>query len=72
MKKWIRETPSVNALGRMLVTEINEDLICRYLIKYEDGQTDELEKRDLSWAYVSIEEFLDVHNGFKEVENSGL
>ncbi len=72
MKKWIRETPSVKALGRMLLTEIDESLVCRYMIKYEDGEIVEIEKRDLSWAYKGIDEFLDIHSGFKEFRDNEL
>lgn len=69
--KWVRASP-LHGADRHMLTEIDDSLHCKYSIKYEDGEIQELAERDLSGLYESITEFLNIHAGFKEVIKNEL
>lgn len=72
--KWERITKVYcdGAYTTVLLTEIDEKLQCKYIVKTEDGETQEIADRDLSAMYKNIEEFLRIHSGFEEVNKNGL
>ena len=72
--KWERRTKVCwgGAYTTVLLTEIDEELKCKYIVKTEDGETQEVADRDLSAMYKNIEEFLRIHSGFEEVNENEL
>lgn len=72
--KWERRTKVYcgGAYTTVLLTEIDEELQCKYIVKTEDGETQEVADRDLSAIYKNIEEFLRIHSGFEEVNENEL
>lgn len=72
--KWERRTKVYcgGAYTTVLLTEIDEDLQCEYIVKTEDGETQKIADRDLSAMYKNIEEFLRIHGGFEEVNENEL
>ena len=72
--KWKRRTKVYcgGAYTTVLLTEIDEKLQCKYIVKTEDGETQEVADRDLSAMYKDIEEFLRIHSGFEEVNENEL
>lgn len=72
--KWERRTKVYcgGAYTTVLLTEIDEELKCKYIVETEDGETQEIADRDLSAIYKNIEEFLRIHSGFEEVNENEL
>lgn len=72
--KWERRTKVYcgGTYTTVLLTEIDEELQCKYIVKTEDGETQEVADRDLSAIYKNIEEFLRIHSGFEEVNENEL
>ena len=72
--KWERRTKVYcgSVYTTVLLTEIDEELQCKYIVKTEGGETQKVVDRDLSAMYKDIEEFLRIHSGFEEVNKNEL
>lgn len=71
--KWVREQKLyARDYTIVLVTAVNNNLHCKYFIRIDGGELQELADRDLSELYEGIEEFLRIHSGFEEVNENEL